>query len=68
MMIDDFTVAAPAEWPIVGAALLDVLRHHGRIAGWRQIIAVCASDDTAKTAFLHSTDLTIASTWWTAVT
>lgn len=65
--IDDFVVASP-DWSTVGNALLSEARRIGRKAGWCQIVVICGAQDEAKTTFLQSTDLSLASTWWTAET
>lgn len=64
--IDDFVVASSDDWITVGDALLSEARRIGRKAGWCQIIVICGAQDEAKSAFLRSTDFSIASTWWTA--
>jgi hypothetical protein len=67
-VIDDFAVASAEDWMTVGNALLAEARSIGRKAGWCQIVVVCGSQDELKTAFLRTTDLRLASTWWTAET
>lgn len=64
MMIDDFAVSDPADWPDVGGALLNELKARGRSAGWSQIVAVCGAADLSKSTFLRSANLSMASTWW----
>lgn len=67
-LIDDFCVASPDLWPTTGAALLDEARRRLREAGFAQIVVVMADRDTEKNAFIRATDLSLASTWWTAAT
>ena len=64
-LIDDFVVE-PDLWPIVGRGLLDEARRRLRELGYAQIVVVGARRDEAKTALLEETDLSLASTWWTA--
>ena len=63
MLIDDFAVAEADDWPIVGRALLDGFQSRGRALGCRQVVVVCGAEDAAKTEFLRSTGLRMASTW-----
>ncbi len=65
-MVDDFCVVAPDRWSDVGAELVDAARIELRSRGFAQLIVVGAHKDHAKTKFLDSTDLSLASTWWTA--
>ena len=65
-LIDDFVVA-PDQWETVGAQLLGEARQRLRAADFAQIVVVSARQDEDKTRLLESTDLSLASTWWTAV-
>ena len=67
-LIDDFCVATPDRWSDVGARLVDAARLELRSRGFAQIIVVGAPKNDAKTKFLKGTDLSLASTWWTAAT
>lgn len=64
-VIDDFVVA-PAHWQALGGALLAEARERLRADGYAQIVVVGARQDADKTRLLESTDLSLASTWWTA--
>lgn len=64
-LIDDFVVA-PDQWMTVGAPLLNEARLRLRAADFAQIVVVSARQDEDKTRLLESTDLSLASTWWTA--
>jgi len=64
-LIDDFVVA-PDQWMTVGAPLLNEARQRLRAADFAQIVVVSARQDEDKTRLLESTDLSLASTWWTA--
>lgn len=66
VLIDDFCVAEPSLWPTVGRRLLEHARQVGREVGWRQVVVVCGHADQPKSDLLRSTDLSLASTWWTA--
>lgn len=65
-LIDDFCVASAALWPTVGRALLVAGREALRGRGYAQIVVVCGDRDEAKKRLLADTDLSLASTWWTA--
>ncbi len=67
-LIDDFCVNSDDRWLDVGAELLVVARTKLHSRGFAQIIVVGASNDLTKTEFLNGTDLSLASTWWTAKT
>ena len=64
-LIDDFVVA-PDQGVTVGAPLLNEARLRLRAADFAQIVVVSARQDEDKTRLLESTDLSLASTWWTA--
>ena len=66
-LIDDFCVAE-GKWGDVGTQILRFARRELRARGFVQIVVVGATRDDEKTAFLKSTDLSLASTWWTAGT
>lgn len=65
VLIDDFVVE-PGLWMDVGAQLLNEARQRLRSAGFAQIVVVGAHQDQDKTRLLEATDLSLASTWWTA--
>ena len=67
-LIDDFLVIADDRWADVGAALFAACREALKELGFAQLVVVGAAKDAAKTAFLKATDLSLASTWWTAGT
>lgn len=64
-LIDDFVVE-PGFWLEVGQALLAQARQRLKAAGFVQIVVVGACRDEDKTRLLETTDLSLASTWWTA--
>ena len=66
VLIDDFCVAEPSLWSTAGRRLLEHARQVGREADWRQVVVVCGHADQPKSDLLRSTDLSLASTWWTA--
>jgi len=66
-LIDDFVVESDA-WMEAGDLLLKDARQRLRIAGFAQIVVVGAHQDQDKTRLLGATDLSLASTWWTAAT
>ncbi len=63
---DDFAVASPDLWDSVGRALIDHARGWCRENGGSQIIVIGVDQDDIQAAMLAQTDLSIASTWWTA--
>ncbi|MDP3299975.1 MAG: GNAT family N-acetyltransferase, partial [Phenylobacterium sp.] len=64
-LIDDFVVE-PADWQTAGVALLADARDRLRADGYAQIVVVGARLDAEKTRLLQASDLSLASTWWTA--
>jgi hypothetical protein len=64
-LIDDFVVE-PGCWTAVGTSLLGEAKKLLRDRGFVQIVVVGARQDVEKTDFLDATDLSLASTWWTA--
>lgn len=62
--VDDFAVADPEQWPVVGPLLLDAVRAWGSDRGATQLIVVVAQLDEAKRAVLKTAQLTTASEWW----
>ncbi len=66
-LIDDFCVAE-GRWMDVGKNLLIRAKEELRTCGWAQIVVVGAHKDIEKTSFLESTELSLASTWWTSST
>jgi GNAT superfamily N-acetyltransferase len=65
-MIDDFCVADIERWTDIGGALLREVRRLLRDRGVAQVIVACPTKDDAKLALLQASDLSPASTWWTA--
>ena len=66
-LIDDFCVVEK-RWRDVGGELLAAARTELQRRGFAQIVVVAAGRDEEKTAFLEASDLSPASTWWTAAT
>jgi ribosomal protein S18 acetylase RimI-like enzyme len=64
-VIDDYCVVGPHLWSSVGPALLDEASKQLRERGISQIVVVCGAGDAEKAAFLVTTKLSLASTWWT---
>jgi ribosomal protein S18 acetylase RimI-like enzyme len=65
-VIDDYCVADPSMWADAGMALLDEACKRLNERGIRQIVVVCGSGDTEKSAFLAMRKLSPASIWWTS--
>lgn len=63
--VDDYCVAAPDLWPIVGAALLEAAAEAAKARGAAQMVVVTANRDVAKRTMLADQRYTIASEWWT---
>ena len=63
-VVDDFAVADPAEWSVVGPPLLRSLRSWAAGRGATQMIVVTAQRDEAKRALLNDDQLSFASEWW----
>ena len=66
VLIHDFCVAEPSLWPAVNCRLVEHARQVGREASWRHVAVVCGQADVPQSDLLRSTDLSLASTWWTA--
>lgn len=64
-LIDDFAVQRGL-WDTIGRALLAEARIRLRSLGFAQVVVVSARQDAEKSALLDATDLSLASTWWTA--
>ncbi|HEY3637706.1 MAG TPA: GNAT family N-acetyltransferase [Rhizomicrobium sp.] len=65
-VIDDFAVVSDDRWSDVGPMLFDACKDRLKELGYTQIVVIGADKDNAKTAFLKTTQLSLASTWWTA--
>ena len=63
-MIDDFMVADPSLWGTVDSALLATARAAAKERGAAQTVIVCGHHDHAKSDFLGSAGVSIASNWW----
>jgi hypothetical protein len=64
--IDDFSVALPTDWPVVGSGLLHEARQRLVGMGATQVVAVCGHHDTAKMNVLRACGLAQASEWLVA--
>jgi GNAT superfamily N-acetyltransferase len=64
-VVDDFTVAQPAQWPTLGRALLDEVMHRAKERGAAQIVVVCGQLDVPKREMLEDAGLPVASEWRT---
>ncbi len=67
VLVDDFCVAE-GQWADVGASLLAAAKQEFHERGFVQLVVVGARLDLEKSAFLETTDLSLASTWWTGPT
>ncbi|MFM5918009.1 MAG: N-acetyltransferase family protein [Novosphingobium sp.] len=63
ILVDDFCVRDPDDWPTIGTALFDELQAIASAKSWRQVIAVCAEQDRPKAVFLKGVGLSTASIW-----
>ncbi|MCX6045571.1 MAG: hypothetical protein NT075_10700 [Chloroflexi bacterium] len=64
--IDDFCVALPAEWAIVGRALLEAAGEAAKAHGIERYLIVCGHLDHPKRAMLQAFGLSIDHYWFTA--
>ncbi|MDQ6741936.1 MAG: N-acetyltransferase [Candidatus Dormibacteraeota bacterium] len=62
-IVDDFALASPEAWPIVGLGLLTELRWLARERGAVQVIVVCAPEDEPKRVMLAGAGLSVVSEW-----
>jgi GNAT superfamily N-acetyltransferase len=62
-IVDDFAVAPPEEWQVVGSALLAAMAQEAQTRGAVLIVVVCAQRDQAKRALLQETGCAMASEW-----
>ena len=62
--IDDFCVESPAQWRIVGNALLHELKTQAKSKGAAQLLVVCGAHDAPKASFLKDNQTMIASEWY----
>jgi hypothetical protein len=62
-IVDDFAVARPEEWRIVGDALLTALAREVQARGAVLLVVVCAQHDQAKRALLQEAGCSVASEW-----
>lgn len=67
-IVDDFSVAEPADWPNAGRALIDAVRSWGNDLGAVQLVVVTAHLDEPKRAALRAAHLQVASEWWVGTT
>ena len=63
-IVDDFTVAPPEEWRLMGGALLAAVAHEAQARGAVLMVVVCAQRDQAKRALLQETGGSVASEWY----
>lgn len=64
IVVDDFTVSAPEQWPTVGAALLTEARSRAKARGAALSIVVCGHLDEPKRAMLRACGFVLASEWY----
>ena len=62
-IVDDFAVATPEAWHIVGGALLAAMSHEAQVRGAVLMVVVCAQRDHAKRALLQEAGCSVASEW-----
>jgi GNAT superfamily N-acetyltransferase len=62
-LIDDFCVTTDAEWPSVGAALLDAVESRARERGAVLSVIVCPHLAREKRAFLNARRFTTTAEW-----
>lgn len=63
-MIDDFCVAQPDQWQMLGRALLQAVTTQAAGRGATQAVVVCGHLDEPKRALLRDAGLSIASEWY----
>ena len=62
-IVDDFAVASPEEWRVVGGALLAAMSHEAQARGAVLMVVVCAQRDQTKRALLQEAGCSVASEW-----
>jgi GNAT superfamily N-acetyltransferase len=62
-IVDDFAVATPKEWRVVGGALLAAMSREAQAHGAVLMVVVCAQRDQAKRALLQEAGCSVASEW-----
>jgi GNAT superfamily N-acetyltransferase len=62
-IVDDFAVAPPEEWHVVGGALLAAMAREAQARGAVLMVVVCAQRDQAKRALLREAGCSVASEW-----
>ena len=63
-LIDDFVVAAAADWTTVGEALLATANQEAKACGAVQTVVVCGHQDGPKRTMLAEGGFSIASEWY----
>ena len=63
-IVDDFTVAPPEEWRLVGGALLATVAREAQARGAVLLVVVCAQRDQTKRTLLQETGGSVASEWY----
>lgn len=63
-MVDDYTVAHPAQWATVGKQLLEEAQRLARCQGADLTVVVCGHRDESKRRMLEAMGLYIASEWY----
>lgn len=63
-IVEDIAVAAPRDWPTVGAALLQEVYSAARARGAVLAIVVCDRHDEPKQRMVGSTGAGVVSEWW----
>ena len=64
LMIDDFCISGDL-WTTTGKELLDECQKRAKNMGAKQILVVCGDHDTQKFSLLETTNMNIASRWYT---
>jgi hypothetical protein len=62
-IIDDFAVATPQGWDLVGAALLAAMEREAKARGAVLSVIVCPQQDQAKRTMLQKVGAAVASEW-----
>jgi hypothetical protein len=63
-LVDDFAVADPADWPMVGADLLAAARERALALGATQLVVISGHHDTPMRAMLAASGHNVVSGWW----
>jgi hypothetical protein len=63
-LIDDFQIADPGDWPVLGVELLAAARQRLAALGVAQIVVVCGQHDQPKRDALVLAGLSAASEWY----